>query len=205
MVLVNKNTAAEVLAAVYDEENDAIRTTATIDGSDIQLGAIELKDGATEARAKVGAVNELVATDTGLPVASYPVASEVHTGQVGGHSAVPAATAFTLDTSAYSIGDVLTDTLEIDNMVRVNDGTGIFTSVTLIDEDDQGVAMTLVVLDANVSLGTKNSAPSISAKPQPLPADLAVKPILQQNSLHPSNLSKNDPAWLHLLGTSALK
>lgn len=116
----NSLAPAKALAGSYDENEGALRTTATIG------------------------------------------ASESHVGQVGGNTKVFPATAFTLDTSAYSSGDVLTDALEFDNAMRVNDGTGYLIALTLIDEDDQGVAMDVYVMDANVSLGTKNSAPNIS-------------------------------------------
>ncbi len=89
-------------------------------------------------------------------------ASELHIGQVGGNTKVFAATAFTCDTSAYGSGDVITDTLELPLAMRVADGTGLLASLTLIDKDDQGVAMDIYVLTSNVSLGTKNAAPSIS-------------------------------------------
>jgi hypothetical protein len=67
-----------------------------------------------------------------------------------------------LDTSAYSSGDLLADTQAVAGAVRENDGTGILHSVTVIDEDDQGVAFDLYFLSANNTLGSENSAPSIS-------------------------------------------
>lgn len=141
MVLVNKNTAAEVLAAAYDEENGVIRTSATIDGSDIQLGAIELKDGATDTRAKVGAVNALVATDIGLPVASYPVASEVHMGEVGGKT-VPVQTSFTRpsDANDYAANDAVsnstsaTTVMTFTGAARVSGGSGYIVRASVIHE-----------------------------------------------------------------------
>jgi hypothetical protein len=67
-----------------------------------------------------------------------------------------------LDTSAYASGDVLADTQVITNMVaRIGYG-GVLQSVEVIDEDDQGAAFTIYFLDANVAMGTENSAPSIS-------------------------------------------
>jgi len=67
-----------------------------------------------------------------------------------------------LDTSAYASGDVLADSQIISACLRENDGTGTITNVTLTDVDDQGQGLDLLFLDANVSLGTENSAPSIS-------------------------------------------
>lgn len=67
-----------------------------------------------------------------------------------------------LDTSAYTAGDVLADTQVVTNAFRVPDGTSILQSVVLIDEDDQGAAFDLHFLSANNSLGTENGAPNIS-------------------------------------------
>ena len=69
---------------------------------------------------------------------------------------------FSLDTNAYASGDLLADTQELASAVRASDGYAVLTAIELNDEDDQGVAMYVVLLDANVSLGTENSAPSIS-------------------------------------------
>lgn len=68
----------------------------------------------------------------------------------------------TCDTAILAAGDVITDTATVTNAVRVNDGLGRLVSVNLIDEDDQGTAVDLYFMSANVSLGTKNLAPSIS-------------------------------------------
>lgn len=68
----------------------------------------------------------------------------------------------TLDTSAYTAGDVLADTQVIASAVRANGGRAILQSLTVIDEDDQGAAMDIYFLGTNVSLGTENAAPSVS-------------------------------------------
>lgn len=89
-------------------------------------------------------------------------AGENHLGQVGTHTKI-VAVALTLDTSAYAAGDVMADTQVVSNALRVNDGTGILQSITLLDKDDQTAAqIDLVFLSANVSLGTENAAPSIT-------------------------------------------
>lgn len=121
------------------------------------------------------------------PLETYSTAGEAHTGvgrpfavaleavagpgsaqiavwitpPIGGSMVIVPLT-FSLDTSAYAAGDLLADTQVLANAVRVNDGTGVLESVVLNDKDDQGVAMSLVVLSANNSLGTENSAPAIT-------------------------------------------
>ena len=69
---------------------------------------------------------------------------------------------FSLDTSAYASGDVLADTQEIASAVRLDGGAGVLQSIKLVDKSDQGVAMSVVILAANHSLGTENSAPDIT-------------------------------------------
>lgn len=65
----------------------------------------------------------------------------------------------TLDTNAYTAGDLLFDSTEIANAVRANGGTAILQSITIIDKDDQKLGATLLFADANTDLGTPNSAP----------------------------------------------
>lgn len=67
-----------------------------------------------------------------------------------------------LDTSAYADGDLLADTQVVTGAFRKADGTGVIQSIQVLDEDDQGVAMDLVFLSANNTLGSENSAPSVS-------------------------------------------
>lgn len=82
-------------------------------------------------------------------------------GQVGSPSNLADVT-LTLDTLIYAAGDVLSDTAEVVGAARVNGGRAVLESVILIDEDDQGIALDLHFFATNVSLGTKNVAPSIS-------------------------------------------
>lgn len=65
----------------------------------------------------------------------------------------------TLDTNAYADGDLLFDSTEIANAVRVNGGTCILQNVTILDKSDQGVAMTLLFANAETDFGTLNAAP----------------------------------------------
>ncbi len=67
-----------------------------------------------------------------------------------------------LDTSAYADGDVLADRQVLSEVVAVNGGAGMIQSVHILDEDDQGVAMDIVFLDSDVTIGTENAAVSVS-------------------------------------------
>ena len=67
-----------------------------------------------------------------------------------------------LETTAYASGDVLAATQELTGAVRVSGGTGVIQSIGLIDDDDQGQALDIVIFDSNVALGTENAAVSIA-------------------------------------------
>lgn len=66
------------------------------------------------------------------------------------------------DTSAYVAGDVLADTQLLGTIMSASGQSRILYSVKLTDADDQGAALDLYFLSSSVSMGTENSAPSIS-------------------------------------------
>lgn len=68
----------------------------------------------------------------------------------------------TVDTSILASGDVIGDTEVITNVFADANDTGVVISCTVYDKDDQGTAIDILFFDANVALGTENSAPSIS-------------------------------------------
>lgn len=67
-----------------------------------------------------------------------------------------------LDTNAYTSGDVLAATQEVENYRAIAGTTSYLQSLTVIDADDQKAAMDIYFLSSNVALGTENAAPSIS-------------------------------------------
>lgn len=69
-----------------------------------------------------------------------------------------------LDTSIYASGDVLADTQVVTDYTSLfgASGAAVLTSLTVIDEDDQKAAFDVYFLDANVTMGTENAAPSIT-------------------------------------------
>ncbi len=82
-------------------------------------------------------------------------------GNVGGKTALFDVT-LSLDTSVYASGDVLADTQVLTSLFRISDGTGVLNSIQIIDQDDQKAAFDIYYLSANNTMGTENSAPSIS-------------------------------------------
>jgi hypothetical protein len=69
---------------------------------------------------------------------------------------------FSVDTSAYASGDLIADTQELSNVGVRKGQVVLLKSIHLLDKADQKVALYFVFLSANTSLGTENSAPSIS-------------------------------------------
>lgn len=88
-------------------------------------------------------------------------AGENHLGEVGGKTISKSVTLST-DTAAYVSGDLIADTQQVDGFFRKADGTGIINSITIVDEEAQGVAMYVLFHKTSTSMGSENSAPSIS-------------------------------------------
>jgi hypothetical protein len=66
------------------------------------------------------------------------------------------------DTAILADGDVICDTAEIPNVSEWSNRGVILDSIVLLDEDDQGIALDLVFLRADVAIGAKNAAPNVS-------------------------------------------
>lgn len=67
-----------------------------------------------------------------------------------------------LDTNAYASGDLLADTQSLDaNAFIANGGKLLVQNIHIIDLDDNGGALDIVLLRSNTSLGTENNAVSI--------------------------------------------
>jgi hypothetical protein len=67
-----------------------------------------------------------------------------------------------LDTSAYVSGDVLADLQAVADFMRADGGRATIQSLTVLDKDDQGLEMDILISPTSTSLGTENSAPNIS-------------------------------------------
>jgi hypothetical protein len=116
--------------------------------SDVEIGAVELKDATSTARAKIGALSGLASSDNGVPVAAYGLASENHLGEVGSNtrtSYLP----ITTDTAAYTAGDSIFGKWNITNAVRNSGGTSILQSLVLTDVDNQKPTGILLLFGSN--------------------------------------------------------
>lgn len=68
-----------------------------------------------------------------------------------------------LDTNAYAAGDIIAATTAINGVGGAGGQARRLKSVSILDKADQAAcAMNLILLRSNVSIGTINSAPSIS-------------------------------------------
>lgn len=67
-----------------------------------------------------------------------------------------------VDATALAAGDVAAATEVLANACRAADIPCLLQSLTLLDESDSGVALDIYLLDADVAIGTENSAPNIS-------------------------------------------
>lgn len=142
----------------------SVAGTVTVDATGQGDVPVTLDGETVELAASTAAIGKLAA-NSGVDIGDVDVlsiaAGETHLGEVGCSTVVKEIT-FTLDTAAHADGDVLAATQEIAGAVRVNAGTGIIQSVVILDKDDQGEALDVVLLKTNVALGTENAAVSIT-------------------------------------------
>lgn len=69
----------------------------------------------------------------------------------------------TLDNgNVYAAGDVLAATQEVTSAVRVHGGSAVWQSAIVLDQDDQGIALDLVLLRTNVGIGAENAAVAVT-------------------------------------------
>lgn len=83
-----------------------------------------------------------------LHVSSSGAATEVHLGQVGGHTTVVKPTV-TVTTGAYTAGDTLGGEITLTNAMRVSGGSGVLTDLILTDADSEGAAMQVLIFDSD--------------------------------------------------------
>ncbi|MDP3854653.1 hypothetical protein [Phenylobacterium sp.] len=65
-------------------------------------------------------------------------------------------------TTILAANEVVVDSQMVSACFKVDDAAGVLNSFTLIDEDDQGAKLYVVVLSSSTALGVENAAPSIS-------------------------------------------
>lgn len=110
-----------------------------------------LIDAAGDPIALATAANQVAATPAG----------ENHIGQVGGPANVVQITPV-LDTLIHAAGDTLFNTTVLALAARVNGGVVVLQSLSVTDQDDQGAALDLYLLESNTTFGAINAPPSIT-------------------------------------------
>ena len=135
------------------------------DNVDFQSGTLATPASGTKVSSDEDAVNGQVQR---MKIAVSADGSSTHvTATADGLSVVTASTVADLTLSLdngniYADGDVLAATQELTSAVRASGGTGVMQSIGLIDDDDQGAALDIVILDSNVSIGSENAPVSIA-------------------------------------------
>ena len=86
---------------------------------------------------------------------------EYYQGQVGASCEIVEVT-LSLDTSAYADGEVLAATQAVANAARLEGGTVTWASLVLLDKDDNGGALDIVLLRTNVAIGTEGAAVTVT-------------------------------------------
>ncbi len=112
-------------------------------------------------RVKIGLGADASATDWGLGQAAAASCAPVVIASDRQNS-VAYAIALSADTSAYASGDLIADTQQMAAFFNKTDGRGVINSITIIDQDAQGVALYVLFHSTSTSMGTENSAPNIS-------------------------------------------
>ena len=134
------------------------------DNVDFQSGTLATPASGTKVSTDEDAVNGQVQR---IKIAVSADGSSTHvTATANGLSVVTSSTVIdltlSLDTSQYADGDVLAAAQELASAVRASGGTGVIQSIQVIDQDDQGQALDVVISDSTITLGTENDPVSIS-------------------------------------------
>lgn len=93
----------------------------TLATGDIEIGAVELKNGTDDTRAKIGTSSAIVSSDNGVAVAVAAIAAaETHIGEVSTPILAPSAN-FTrpADTTAYASGDLVANSVTAGSVVAM--------------------------------------------------------------------------------------
>lgn len=94
-------------------------------------------------------------------VAGAQPAGEAYVGMVG-YSKTIVSVALTMTAGSGDDGSIVADMTAVASAARVNAGFCILESLVLLDKDDVGGAVWVLFASKSTTLGTKNSAPSIS-------------------------------------------
>jgi hypothetical protein len=165
-----KVTATAAACVAAGVQGQAVK----LEAGDIEIGAVELKNAADDTRAAVGDVNAHTATSHGLPVATYPIPSEVHVGEVGGKMLEGSDTFDALAAGDYAANDVIaadaentgTTPLRGVTVARANGGTGYLVSARLTTNNASWTAGIRVDLYSVAAPTTALTGDNVAAAPK---------------------------------------
>ena len=140
------------------QATDTINVTATVDN-------VKLEDSAGTNKASIDSSGALKVVEK-TPLTSIGVSSitagETHIGEVGGSTDQISPTV-TVDTAAYSAGDVIGGKLTLTNAMRVSGGTGLLQSLLLIDASGtQKPALEILIFNSDPTASTLTDQATIS-------------------------------------------
>jgi len=117
----------------------------------------------TSANTKLDTLHTDLGTTLHADLTAATPAGENHVGEVGSNAIALLTLTPTLDTNAYTAGDVLFATASIGNAARANDKGFEIKQISVVDKADQAAAdLELFFFRTNVTSGAVNGAPSIS-------------------------------------------
>ncbi len=147
---------------VANDTNGGLTLKTNLVAGDIEIGAVEIKNGSSDTRATVLAASTAPATtDTSIVVAINPIGANI-----GGFTAYVSSTVVMSVAGAYAAGDYMgtsTTPQSFTNVVRTSGGTGIIESIVISDKiTTTNVAMELWLFSATFVAPTDNAAWAIS-------------------------------------------
>lgn len=170
VVHVDDNGGALTVDGTVAVTNAALTALGSAISTEVQVDVVGALPAGTNAIGKLAAnsgvdigdvdVTSIAAGDNNIgnvDIASI-AAGETLIGLVGASDVVVTITP-TVAAEAHSAGDLLFDSTEIAAAVRVNAGTAIVQSITIVDKGDQKAAMTLVFSNAQTDFGTLGGVP----------------------------------------------
>jgi hypothetical protein len=158
---VPAGTAEIGSVALTSTDSDNLATVAgAVSGSEMQVDVVASLPAGTNAIGKLAANSGVDIGD--VDVTSISAGNNI-IGKVGMPDDCVTITPLVAGTTdAYASGDVLFDTTEIPNAVRTAGDSLILQSVHVVDKEDQSEEFDLVFLSSTDTIGTVNSAVSIS-------------------------------------------
>lgn len=146
-------TSSEALLTTIDADTSTL--AGAVSGTEVQVDVVGSLPAGTNAIGKLAANSGV---DIGDVDVTSIAAGENLIGLVGASDIVVTITP-TVAAEAHSAGDLLFDSTEIANAVRVNAGTALVESITIVDKGDQKPSIHLLFANAATDFGAPGGVP----------------------------------------------